>query len=398
MPAPTAPTAVRRRLLVWVFGQMDKRGSFEDYALSLARRAHEAGVAVDFVAGPASDASLRADLEAAGATLTCLPFAQRDSAKTFAREMLRRRPALVHCHFGSPSSVWAPMAKLFGARFVFTDHGSRTVLEPETPAKFDLRRLRRRVQAAFIDRFLPVSSFVGDMVMREVGAPRGKVRTLFNGIDLGRARRAAAEGRAAIRARLGLPADARIALFVGSLCHDKGVPDLLAVQNDILAADPRNMIVWAGDGELRDAVRATAGARVLVLGRRNDVPDLAAAANLLVAPSRWYEAFSLALAEAAAAGTPAVASRIGGIPEVVLDGETGLLVPPGDRDALRATVIRLLADADLAARLGEAARVRAAAAFDLDTMIDATLDEYRRLLGGRASAPAAAPLTRSAHA
>ena len=85
MPAPTAPTAVRRRLLVWVFGQMDKRGSFEDYALSLARRAHEAGVAVDFVAGPASDASLRADLEAAGATLTCLPFAQRDSAKTFAR-------------------------------------------------------------------------------------------------------------------------------------------------------------------------------------------------------------------------------------------------------------------------------------------------------------------------
>lgn len=397
MPPPSTPIMSRRRVLVWVFGQMDKRGSFEDYALALARRARDAAVTIDFVAGPAFDPGLRLDLEAAGATLTCLPFAKRDSAWHFAKEMLRRRPTLVHCHFGSPSSVWAPVSKLLGAhRFVFTDHGSRTVIEPPVPPKFDPRRMRRRFQARFIDRFLPVSSFVGEMVMREVGAPRHRVRTLFNGIDMTRAWQAAAEGRDAIRARLGLPADARIALFVGSLCPEKGVPDLLAVQDDILAADPRNMLIWVGDGDLRDAVRATESARVLVLGRRNDVPDLTAAANLLVAPSRWYEAFSLALAEAAAAGTPVVASRIGGIPEVVADNETGLLVPPGDRAALTRAVSRLLSDPDRAARLGSGARTRAQALFRLDRMIDATIDEYSRLLDYRTPRTAPGLFSRSA--
>ncbi len=396
---PNHPTAQRRRLLVWVFGQMDKRGSFEDYALCLAQRAHEAGLRAEFVAGPKSDPTLLQDLEAAGASMTCLPFAARDSAWQFVKEMLRRRPALVHCHFGSPSSIWAPIAYLLGARgFVFTDHGSRGVVEPENAPKLSLRYLRRRLQAAFIDRYLPVSSFVGDMVMREVGAPRERVRTLFNGIDLSRARRAQKEGRAAIRARLGLPQDARVALFVGNLCAEKGVPDLLAVQDELLAADPQAVMVWVGDGELRDGVRATANERVIVLGRRNDVPELMVASDLLVAPSRWYEAFSLVLAEAAAIGIPAVASRIGGIPEVVLDAATGLLVTPGDRPALLASLIQLLGDAGLRARLGAAASRRANALFSLDRMVSATLDEYRSLLTGRPAAPVAEPLARSAHA
>lgn len=399
MPGSSMPSVPHARLLVWVFGQMDKRGSFEDYALALAKRTHAVGLGVDFVAGPGCEPSLRADLEAAGASITCLPIAARDSVGQFAKEMWRRKPALVHCHFGSPSSVLAPIAWLLGARgFVFTDHGSRTVVEPAGQTKFSLRKLRRQIQAAFIDRFLPVSSFVGEMLMREVRAPRGRVRTLFNGIDLERARRAEAEGRAAIRSRLGLPQDARIALFVGSLCHEKGVHDLLAVQDAVLAADPRNTMVWVGQGELGADVAGTANARVRVLGRRNDVPELLIASDLLVAPSRWHEAFSLVLAEAAASGTPVAASSIGGIPEVVADGETGILFAPGDRPAIQQTLIRLLDDAALRARLGRAARLRASEKFGLDQMVSDTIDEYRKLLNARQTTHVGRLFNRSAHA
>lgn len=399
-PPPLRPPAPRRRLLVWVFGQMDKRGSFEDYALALARRAPEAGLAAEFVAGPDCEPTLRADLEAAGARMTCLTHADRDSVTRFAQEMLRRRVTLVHCHFGSPSTVLAPVARLLGAKgFVFTDHGSRTRVENVSGLRrLDPRQMRRQLQAAFIDRWLPVSDFVGEMLQREVAAPPARVRTLYNGIDLSRANRARAEGKSAIRARLGLPEDARVALFVGSLVGEKGVEDLLAVQQALLAADARNWLVWAGEGGLRPGIEAASGPRVRVLGRRNDVPDLMAAADILVAPSRWYEAFSLVLAEAAACGTPAVASRIGGIPEVVLDGETGLLVHPGDRPALLAATTRLLADDALRQRLGAAARVRAQALFSLDHMIDETIAEYRHILGAAAQPHRAFTSNRSAHA
>jgi glycosyltransferase involved in cell wall biosynthesis len=399
MPPPSVPAAARpaTRLLVWVLGRLDKRASFEDYVLRLVERSHEADMAVDIVAGPAADAGLRAELEAAGATLTCLPEAAQENPWRFAREMLRRRPTLVHCHFGSPSTVLAPVARLLGARaFVFTDHGSRRTVEEPGGRALALRRLRRRVQATFIDRWLPVSSFNGDMIAREVGVSSDRVRTLFNGIDLARGRRAEAEGRAAIRARLGLPADARIALFAGGLSEAKGVPDLLAIQDALLAANPKAMMIWAGDGPLRAEVDRTAGPRVLVLGRRNDVPELLCAADVLLVPSRWFEAFSLVLAEAAACGVAAVASRIGGIPEVLLDGETGLLVPPGDRTALLEATARLLADDALRARFGTAARRRAATAFCLDRMVTATLDEYRTLLACDPPALPAVQATRSA--
>ncbi len=371
----------RQHLLVWVFGELDKRGSFEDYVLRLAQRSHEVGLTLDIVAGPACDAGLRAEVEATGATLTCLPIAERDAVAPFIREMRKRRPTMVHCHFGSPSTVLAPIARLLGARaFVVTDHGSRAEIEAGHGLKYQLRRLRRRLQAAFIDLWLPVSSFVGDQVVNEVAAPRTRVRTLFNGIDLTRANRAAAEGKSAIRARLGLPAEARIALFVGNLIPEKGVEDLLAVQDALLAADPSRLLLWVGHGPLRDEIERRATPQVKVLGRRSDVPDLMRASDVLLAPSRWLEAFSLALAEAAAAGLPVVASRIGGIPEVVLDGETGLLVPPANRAAFLAAATRLLADPALSGRLGTAAADRAARVFPLERMITDTLAHYRTLL------------------
>jgi glycosyltransferase involved in cell wall biosynthesis len=115
------------------------------------------------------------------------------------------------------------------------------------------------------------------------------------------------------------------------------------------------------------------GERVQLLGLRDDVAEVLQAADVFVHPAVWGEAFGLTIAEAMAAGLPVVASRVGGIPELVTHGETGLLVPPGDAGALAGALNLLAADAQERARLGANARRRVLERFDLQTSVRAHL-------------------------
>ena len=374
-------------VLHWVFGHLRKRGSFEDYLVAAGRTARKRGLAMHVVARSQIDPTVRTDLAAAGVDVDCVSDEDLNGLGFFMRTVRRLRPTLVHCHFGSPSTSLALAAKALGVkRFVFTDHGSRTVIE-DGEAPRSARHLRRRLLARFIDLYLPVSSFVGDQVRREVGAPAGKVARLFNGIDLARFAPVhdADERERLKRTKFGLPAGTRCVLYVGQLTTAKGVDDLLAVQHEVLRRHPDVAFVWVGDGALGDEVLRQSSARAIHLGLRNDVDALLPAADLIVAPSRWHEAFCLTVAEAAAAGVPAISTTMGGIPEVVIDGQTGLLVPPGDRTALLAAIDRLLGDEPRRRAMAEAARQRAEAAFSLAAMVQSTFNHY-----GALGVPAAA--------
>jgi glycosyltransferase involved in cell wall biosynthesis len=139
-----------------------------------------------------------------------------------------------------------------------------------------------------------------------------------------------------------------------------------------------------GDGPERAALEAAAAtAQVELLGERGDVPEQLAASDVFVLSSR-SEGMPMSILEAMAAGLPVVASAVGGIPEIVRDGETGLLVPPGDADALAAALGRLLDDDGLRRRLGAAGRERALDEFDVVRFGDAHVDAYRRALAARA--------------
>src|SRR6185369_3181875 len=127
-----------------------------------------------------------------------------------------------------------------------------------------------------------------------------------------------------------------------------------------------------GAGTMEPALRALAaplGRAVVFLGARADVPDLLAASDVVVLAS-LAEALPTALMEAAAAGRPCVATRVGGVPEIVDDGVTGLLVPPSDAPALARALTCLARDPALRADMGRAARERAEARFSLDAQID----------------------------
>ncbi len=136
------------------------------------------------------------------------------------------------------------------------------------------------------------------------------------------------------------------------------------------------MLVVLGEGPERERL---AGEGVYLPGRVGDVAAWLARAELLVHPARW-EGFGLALLEAMLAGKPVVATRVSSIPEIVVDGETGLLVPPDDPDALAGAILRVLRDPG---RLGEAGLERAKSEFSVERMSRRTLAVYERALSSR---------------
>jgi glycosyltransferase involved in cell wall biosynthesis len=173
-------------------------------------------------------------------------------------------------------------------------------------------------------------------------------------------------------------------LAVGRLAEQKGFAVLLDAAAAWQDRQPAPLLVIAGEGPLAAELAARArrsGVDVTFLGRRDDVPTLIAAADVMVVPSMW-EARALVVQEALRAGTPLVASRVGGIPD--LTGEdAALLVPPRDSGQLAAAVLAVLGDQALAARLRAAALARAAALPSESDAVDAAIAAYRRLAARR---------------
>ncbi|MFY7953240.1 MAG: glycosyltransferase, partial [Armatimonadaceae bacterium] len=173
------------------------------------------------------------------------------------------------------------------------------------------------------------------------------------------------------RKLLGWDAQSTVVLAVARLSAEKGI-DLLAP----LANRSNVRVVVAGDGPLRGKLETM---NIEFLGARNDVPLLMAAADIVVVPSR-SEGLGLVAIEAAAAGRPVVATRTGGLPEVVEDQWTGLLVPPDNPEAIVDAVESLRVNPDLCARLGDRARQRALRCFSRESMWHATDRVYKRIL------------------
>ncbi len=207
--------------------------------------------------------------------------------------------------------------------------------------------------------------------LREADVSARKIRIIPSGVPVP----TRLPSRAEARARLGLPPDAFIVGCLARLEPHKSVGDLIEAAARV--PDPRGdlAVVVAGDGTervaLEDLAAARLGPRAIFLGRIPDetVPDVYAAFDLFCLPSQ-LEGFGLVYIEAAYRGVPSIGANTGGVPDVILDGETGLLVPPGDPDALAAALARLRDDPGLRARLGAAARARAYAEFTVERMAD----------------------------
>jgi glycosyltransferase involved in cell wall biosynthesis len=258
----------------------------------------------------------------------------------FVRAARRVDADLLHAH-------WLPagwVAARSGKPYVVQVWGTDVELARRAPwlARRVLRRARLVIAAS------------NDLAERARGLGAVNVRVIPSGVDL--------------PAQAGVEAEPAEVLYVGRLSPEKGVLELLE------AAQGMNL-VFAGDGPLRDRVPFACG-----FVQHDELHQLYARAAVVACPSR-REGFGVACLEAMAHGRPVVATSVGGLLDLVVDGETGIVVPPRDPAALRTALERLLADPDLRRKLGSAGRDRARMHFSWETVTDATLAAYAEAAG-----------------
>lgn len=316
-----------------------------------------------------------------------------DAGRRFAAIVAESPPAIVHTHLldGFSASVWR-RARRAGIPIVHTAHDYhllcpraflltrdwRTCERPTTPCR--AYRAWHLHTATDVDLFVSPSEFLLER-HRAAGLRAGRTAVVRNGIPLPAYPALMRQESQAGRMRF---------LLLARLTPEKGVRTVLQAA----AALPRNLdfeLVIAGRGPLEDAVRQAADhdARIrfagYVTGEAKEA--LLSSAHHLIIPSLWYENAPVSVIEASAYGLGVIASRIGGLPELVRDGRTGLLFPPGDAPALAAIMQGLISGEIGLPALARESRALAEA-HTVDRMVDAYLSHYEELLGHRAAARA----------
>jgi glycosyltransferase involved in cell wall biosynthesis len=237
------------------------------------------------------------------------------------------------------------------------------------------------------DRVIVSAESVRDFYIEQVHADPAKVDVVYNAVDWSQLE--VTVPRDTVRASLGVPREAFVAGVIARLTEQKGHRHLF----EALTATPELAavhLIVVGDGHLRGALERDAAARGLsgrvhFLGSRRDLGNLLGAMDLFVLPSLW-EGLPLSLVLAMGAALPVVTTKVAGIPEVVEDGRTGLLVEPADSAALGAALARVVTDRTLGASLGETARASVLPRFGVDGYVTAITAIYDRLIPSRTAA------------
>ena len=336
-------------------------------ALRLARAARDAGHRVSFVA-PAGGSFVEL-AEEAGFRVRLVPLAGALDARAARRlhaALRDERADLLHTHghFGL-NTVARVAGRLAGAAVVAHMH-IENIFHPSPPVRAAQLALDRAT-ARLCARILAVSEATSRALVRE-GYPRDRLQVVYNGV----------EPTDAPAVRLA-PAPvvlevARLAAVKGQLELVRALPELPGTHAVLVGGD----LEAGGAFERRiaeEARRRGVADRVVLAGEQADVPSLLAGCEVVCLPSH-AEGLPLVLLEAMAAGKPVVATAVGGTPELVVDGETGLLVPPGDPAALATALRSLLDDPARAEALGEAGRRRVRERFSAAAMCRAVLEVY----------------------
>jgi glycosyltransferase involved in cell wall biosynthesis len=281
-----------------------------------------------------------------------------------------RRIHLMHGHEFTMNAYGSIVSALRRIPMVSTVHGKNYY-----PDKWRRRAAYRLV--ARRSTLVAVSEDIRRFLAKRLSINESRVTTIHNGIDL-RRYRPDAHARAAIRTRLGLGGRPVVGT-VGNLYPVKGQTYLLRAAAVVTAAVPEAVFLVAGRGDLLEPLQNEAralglGANVMFLGFEEDIPSFLQALDIFVLPS-LSEGLPLSVLEAMAAGKPVVATSVGGTPEVVIDADTGFLVPAGDTGALAARILQLLRNPALRDRFAERGRRRVLEEFALET----TVHQYEAL-------------------
>jgi glycosyltransferase involved in cell wall biosynthesis len=295
---------------------------------------------------------------------------------------------VVHAHWAIPMGfVGALVKRATRTPLVISTHGRDVYVNPEAGAivptlwyvrpflKFALRQADGMIAVSRDCRHYAV----------EAGAPPERVTVISNGVDTARFSPREVDGTE-IRSQLDVSPATRLILFVGSLTAYKGVDTLLRAMTNLVVAEPDAVAMIIGDGPEREALTALRDAlglrnRVIFLGSvpNSELATYENGCDVFVLPSR-RESFGIAVVEAMACARPVIGTRVGGLREIIDDGETGILVEPDRPEELAIAILEVLRDRLYARHLGDNARRKVEVAFNWTEVGRRTVDLYREIL------------------
>ena len=353
-------------------------GGQERVAFDLATSQLRAGCRVTALSlAPAPDGPLAAEFRDAGIEVDRVarprPGVDLMLILRLARWLRRRRVELVHTHNRMALIYGAPAGRLARAAVVHTKHGNNP--------KGGTRLIAGNLAARCVDAFVAVSPETAAFARKRREVDDRRLLVIRNGIELSRFHPAPA-ARDRVRRELGIEAGAWVIGTVGRIAVEKNHALLLRAMAPLLGHTTR--LVIAGDGPLLRSMTELASELgvtrfVHLLGARRDVPDVLNALDTFVLSSNT-EGLPLVVLEAMATGVPVLSTRVGGVPTVLDEGQTGFLVPVGDAAAMRDRVARLRDDPTGSRACGERAREAAITRFSADRMQREYLELYARVL------------------
>jgi glycosyltransferase involved in cell wall biosynthesis len=332
-----------------------------------------------------NEGRLEKEIDALGIPVRVFPESQWGSAKMFlelVREFKKSNVRIIHTHKYKDTILAAPAAKLCGIPHVIrTVHGLREPFEGLQAFKMSFyEAIERTVHRYCVDSVIGVSSQIESKYKAEGEVSR--VTCIRNGIDL--EGKSVQTDRRRTRKELGVDTGTCLIGTVGRLTPVKGIPYLLQAARILLRQGANVKLLVVGDGSIRlDLMTQTRdlgiSENVVFLGHREDTDELLQALDIFVLPS-LSEGIPMALLEAMAASRAVVASRVGGIPEIVEDGFEGFLVEPMDVNSLAGRCRRLIESPEVARKMGEQARTRVERDFSATTMADRVASIYKELV------------------
>jgi glycosyltransferase involved in cell wall biosynthesis len=364
-------------------------GGAEVYLMQLLDSVREAGLEpVVFCADrPAADAWIEELATRGHSVHRYRPTKEFNPVGYFIARRLLRGFELVHINKTHPRNSLPAVvaARHSGAAVVLATEHLALATESGFPMGRRIITSLVRWTNRLLDLTIAVSELSREMLIENYGVPPDRIVAIRNGIDVGRFDEEV--DVAAVRSELGLSPDDRVAILIGRFAARKGHDSALRSIASASARVPGLKMVFAGDGELEDELKAQATAlgvsgQVVFAGFRRDVPRLLAASDALLLPSE-DECLPLVILEAMSARLPVIATDVGGISEAVDDGRTGLLVRPRDTEGLADALAAVLGDPARARSMGSRGRAKVEAEFSLEACSAAVFGVYDELLEGK---------------
>jgi glycosyltransferase involved in cell wall biosynthesis len=291
----------------------------------------------------------------------------------------RFKPDIISAHSTKAGFAVRLCGALLGKPVIFTAHGW-AFTEGRKPWKRKVLVLLERLAAKVTEKIICVSRHDIDLAIKFKVVSTGKLVLIHNGVEPSPFLKADSQD---IKHELNI-GKVPVLTMVGRLVSQK---DPLTFLEACRFINQDYQAVIVGDGELREQIETfitqnQLDNKVILTGERKDVPEILAASDIFVLASNW-EGLPLVIIEAEMAGLPVVASRVGGVAELVQDGTTGFTVPPRDARALAEALKKLIENAPLRQSLGRAGREKALNEFTFDRMLEKTHKVYEEVLGGK---------------